>query len=252
MQHFYVWHWKHWKRWFVVLTLALVTATTLWFQYNGTLSVFSTDKPSAFSKGNKKSNNIAITFNISWGEKKIHDILKVLKKHQVQATFFVSGEWAERHPDILEDITDDKHELGMLGYRYKSYLDQDIDAVRKDLTYAKEIFDKIGYEKMPLLRTPHGHFNKDIIKLATDMDFQVIHWSLNTHDWKNPGTDMLIDKVMSETSKGDILLFHASDAAKQTAKALETILPGLKNQQYEPVTMSEMMDQAHADSSIVD
>src|SRR5699024_9597009 len=139
MQHFYVWHWKHWKRWFVVLTLALVTATTLWFQYNGTLSVFSTDKPSAFSKGNKKSNNIAITFNISWGEKKIHDILKVLKKHQVQATFFVSGEWAERHPDILEDITDDKHELGMLGYRYKSYLDQDIDAVRKDLTYAKEI-----------------------------------------------------------------------------------------------------------------
>ena len=178
--------------------------------------------------------------------------MKVLKKHQVQATFFVSGEWAERHPDILEDITDDKHELGMLGYRYKSYLDQDIDAVRKDLTYAKEIFDKIGYEKMPLLRTPHGHFNKDIIKLATDMDFQVIHWSLNTHDWKNPGTDMLIDKVMSETSKGDIILFHASDAAKQTAKALETILPGLKNQQYEPVTMSEMMDQAHADSSIVD
>lgn len=84
------------------------------------------------------------------------------------------------------------------------------------------------------------------------MDFQVVHWSLNTHDWKNPGTDVLIDQVMSETSKGDIILFHASDSAKQTAKALDTILPGLQNQKYEPVTISEMMDQAHADSSIVD
>lgn len=252
MQHFYVWHFKNWKRWSIVCVLAFFTAATIWFQYDGGFSVFSSDKPTALAKGNKKSKEVALTFNISWGEKKVYDILEALKKDDIQATFFVSGEWAERHPEILEKITKDKHELGMLGYRYKSYLDQDVEQVRQDLIHAKEVFKKIGFEDIELLRTPHGHFNKEIIKMASTMDLKVIHWSLNPNDWKNPGTDKLVDHVMSETSNGDILLLHASDSAKQTAGALETILPGLKNKGLKLVTISEVINQAHADSSIVD
>lgn len=252
MQHFYVWRLPRWKRWSIVTLFAFFTAIFIWLEVNGAFSVFSADKPAVLSKGNVDESNIALTFNISWGEEKAYDILTQLDKHDVQATFFVSGEWAERHPDIVEEIVENRHELGMLGYRYKSYLDQNIDEVRKDLRQARDIFKKLGYEDVQLLRTPSGHFNKEIVELAEQLDFNVIHWNINPNDWKNPGSTSIINTVMEDTSNGDIILMHASDSAKQTANALETILPGLKTKGFTFVSITELMNQAHAESKLVE
>ncbi|WP_077303267.1 polysaccharide deacetylase family sporulation protein PdaB [Virgibacillus pantothenticus] len=252
MQHFYVWRFNKWKRWFAVAVVALFTATFLWLEWNGEFTVFSNKEPTAMSKGNANENNIALTFNISWGEERVDHILKRLKEEGVQATFFVSGEWAEKHPDIVEKITENKHELGMLGYRYKSYLDQDLETVSKDLRKAREVFDKLGYEDVKLLRPPSGHFNKEIIETAENMGYNVIHWNVNPHDWKNPGSNTIVDYVMKHTTNGDIILLHASDSVKQTAKALETILPGLKNKGFSFVSMTELINQAHASAELVE
>ena len=252
MSHFYVLRFNRIKRWGLIVVLAFFTAGFLWVEGNSALSVFTKNEPVALSKGSSDEPNIALTFNISWGEEKVHDILKQLEQHQVQATFFVSGEWAEKHPDILKKISDNKHEIGMLGYRYKSYLDQEIDQVRKDLRYAKEIFGNLGYKDVELVRAPHGHFNEEIIKLAEDMGHKVIHWNVNPNDWQNPGTQKIVDHVMSETANGDIILMHASDSVKQTANSLKTILPGLKNKGLHFVTVTELINQAHAKSKIVE
>ena len=252
MQDFYVWELHKWKRWLVVVLFALVAATFLWFEKDGAFFVFSKESSTALVKGNADETNISLTFNISWGEEKVNDILKELAENEVQATFFVSGEWAERHPEILKLISEGKHELGMLGYRYKSYLNQEIGQVRKDLVYAKDVFKKLGYEKVDLLRTPSGHFNEEIIELADQLGFQVVHWSVNPNDWKNPGSEVIIDSVMKQTSNGDILLLHASDSVKQTANALNTILPGLKNKGFHLVTISELISQAQTKEDLVE
>lgn len=253
MDHFYTWRLNKWKRWTVVVLLALFTATFLWFERDGSFSVFSKDEePAALSKGNKDEANIALTFDISWGEERVFDILKRLDQKNVQATFFVSGEWAERHPEIVEKITDGKHELGMLGYRYKSYLDQEIKQVRKDLLHAQEVFRKLGYKDVNLVRAPSGQFNKEIIDLAEDLGLNVIHWNVNPNDWKNPGTDAITNTVMKKTTNGDIILLHASDSVKQTDEALKTILPGLKNKGFQFVSISELINQAHARSDLVE
>ncbi|WP_156291795.1 polysaccharide deacetylase family sporulation protein PdaB [Oceanobacillus salinisoli] len=252
MNHFHVWKFNRFKRWILVTVLAFFTAMVLWVNENGALSVFSKEETAAITKGNSDEPNIALTFNISWGEEKVHDILKQLEKHNVQATFFVSGEWAERHPTILEDISEGNHELGMLGYRYKSYIDQDLEQVRKDLLNAREVFNKLGYEDIELLRPPNGHFDEEILNLAKEMNFQVIHWNINPNDWENPGTQVIVDNVMKNTKNGDIILMHASDSVKQTSDALETILPGLKNKGLQFVTITELLNQAHAESEIVE
>lgn len=252
MQHFYTWHWNRWKRWLAITVIAFLLTGLVWIERDRVLSVFSTNGTAALTKGNKDNTTVALTFNISWGENKVHDILEILRKKDIQATFFVSGEWAERHPDLLDEIVDDGHELGMLGYRYKSYLDQDIQQVEKDLLYAREIFSKLGHEDIKLLRPPNGHFNKEIIELAEQMNFEVIHWSVNPDDWKNPGTDEIIERVMRETSNGDIVLLHASDSAKQTKKALETIIPGLAGKKLKAVTISEIINQAESKHKVVD
>ncbi|SET85334.1 polysaccharide deacetylase family sporulation protein PdaB [Oceanobacillus limi] len=252
MQHFYVLRFKNWKKLLVVLAFAFFAATFLSFERDGAFSIFSQDQSVALTKGNADEPDISLTFNISWGEEKVHDILKQLNQNQVQATFFVSGEWAERHPDILKKITDDEHEIGMLGYRYKSYLEQDIEEVRKDLLQAKETFRKLGYEDLELVRAPNGHFNEEVIELAESLGNKVIHWNVNPNDWKNPGTQQIVDHIMEKTANGDIILMHASDSAKQTAESLKTILPGLKNKGFDFATISELINQAHAESEIVD
>lgn len=159
----------------------------------------------------------------------------------MKATFFVSGEWAERHPQIVDRIVEDKHELGMMGYRYKSYIEQEPAQIRKDLSYAKEIFRKLGHEDIELLRAPAGDFNTEIIQLSETLGLKVIQYSVNPQDWRNPGTQLIVDEVMEEASNGDIIQLHASDSVKQTEKALETILPALKNKGYHYVTVSELI-----------
>lgn len=252
MQHFYVLRFNKLKRLAIIVVLALFTAIFLWSERDGIYTVFSQEGPTVFSKGDAREDKVSLTFNISWGEEKVHGILKELAAHQVQATFFVSGEWAEKHPDILEKISENKHELGMLGYRYKSYLEQDIEQVRKDLFHAQEVFKKLGYDDIDQLRTPSGHFNKEVIALADQLGLKVVHWNMNPHDWENPGSQVIVDSIMEQTTSGDVILLHASDAAKQTAKALQTVLPGLKNKGFECVTISELMSQVDSKSELVE
>lgn len=250
VQHFHVWKWSSLKRWGLVVIAALFCAIFLVVERDSAFSVFSTDKgPRALISSGEKGKDVSLTFNISWGQQQVYPILDTLKKHGVKATFFVNGEWAERHPEILKAITEDGHELGMMGYRYKSYLKQDITQVKKDLLYARTVFGKLGYDELSLLRTPNGHVNNEVITMASKLGYQVVQWSVNPKDWDNPGTQVIVDHVMKETSGGDIILMHASDSVKQTNKALGTILPGIKQKGFHFVTISELISKAETESS---
>lgn len=249
---FYILDIRKWKQWSLIVGLVFFTAGFIWTEASGTTSVFSKTEPVAVIKGNTDVPNIALTFNISWGEERVHDILDKLKENDAQATFFLSGEWAERHPDIVEKITEHNHEIGMLGYRYKSYLDQKVDQVRKDILYAKEVFSKLGYDQVKFIRTPSGHFNEEIIELAENQGLEVIHWNVDTNDWTNPGTEEIVNTVMKKTNNGDIVLFHASDAVKQTEKALTTILPALLEKGFSFVPISELISEADAEITLVE
>ncbi|MFC0525753.1 polysaccharide deacetylase family sporulation protein PdaB [Pontibacillus salicampi] len=252
MKDAYLWEWRRIKKWGLVIVAALFCAIFLWIEREGAFSVFSTDEgPRALISSGKAGKDVSLTFNISWGQEEVYPILDTLEQNKVTSTFFVSGEWAERHPEIVKRIVEDGHELGMMGYRYKSYLKQDITQVKKDLLYAKEVFRKLGYEDITLLRTPSGHFNKEVLKLADTLGFQVIQWSVNPKDYDNPGTQIIIDEVLKKTKGGDIILLHASDSVKQTNKALETIIPGVKGKGYGFVSISELISKAKAQSAPV-
>ncbi|KGX90350.1 polysaccharide deacetylase [Pontibacillus halophilus JSM 076056 = DSM 19796] len=253
MSHFYSLKLNKWKRWSVIVVAALFSAIFVWAEKDSAFSVFSTDKgPRALVSSGENEDEVSLTFNISWGQEEVFPILETLKKHDAKATFFVSGEWAERHPEILQAIQEDQHEIGMMGYRYKSYIDQEPAQVKKDLLYAKGVFDKIGLTDIEYLRPPSGKFNDDVLKLAEQLGYQVVQWSVNPEDWRNPGTQKIVDHVMKDTKGGDIIVLHASDSVKQTEEALRTILPGLKNKGYTFATISELVSKAEAQSKRID
>src|SRR5690625_95656 len=250
MGHFYVFNFRKWRLWSIVVVIICMLAFFLWLQRALIFPFFYDDQPATVVKGGQQP-YIALTFNISWGDEKVLDILDRLKTHNIKATFFVSGEWAERHPHILEKIDEGGNEIGMLGYRYKSYLKQEIEEVRRDLFQAKQEITKLDYDEVKWLRPPSGHFNEEMKELAERLGMTLVHWTINPNDWENPGTETIVKDFMKDLSKGDIVLLHASDAAKQTAGALDEIIPLIKDKNLSFVTVSELLSQVETKSNIV-
>src|SRR5699024_9209480 len=120
----------------------------------------------------------------------------------------------------------------MLGDRDKSQLDQQADQVRKDSLRAKEGFGRIGLHQVKSIGTPSDRLNEDNLELAESQGVEGLHWNIETNDWTNTGTEDIVNTVMEETDNGHIVLFHASDAVKQTEKALPTILPALSEKGF--------------------
>ncbi|WML42625.1 polysaccharide deacetylase family sporulation protein PdaB [Neobacillus sp. PS3-40] len=231
----------------LILVMAFFAA---WFLYIGNISqlpVFSTkDGPKAVYRGEK---DIALTFNIGWGDEKAEPILDVLKKENVQsATFFLAGSWAERHPDLVNRIVKDGYEIGILGYTYVDYTDIEDTKIKKDISMAQESFHKLNVKNIKLLRAPTGHFDERTLNIAERYGYTVVHWSVDSKDWTNPGVKDIVENTL-HSKKGDIILLHASDSAKQTAKALPQIIGSLRDHGFKLVTVSEMIANGNVQST---
>ncbi len=248
MNFFYSFNAKRVKQFSLVIVISFFTALFIYTSSAATLPAFSTgDGPKAIYKGEK---GISLTFNIGWGDEKAKPILEELKKLNVQsATFFLSGAWAERHPELVEQIVKQGYEIGSLGYAYKDYTEMEPAKVKQDILKAQEVFTKLKVKDSKLLRVPTGHFNKEVLKVADSVGYTVVHWSVNSEDWKNPGVDQIIDNV-SKAVKGDIVLMHASDSAIQTQEALPQVIKHLKSKGTF-VKVSEMITNGEASSKLI-
>ena len=253
MTFFYVFRLNRFRKYFLVFTFGIIITAMVMIYGNSSLSVFSTqENPRALLKGNEDNNEISLTFNLTWGDEMLEPILDQLEGNNVSATFFLLGEWAEHHPHLVDLIAEKGHEIGMLGYRYKSYLKQDLTDVTNDLYRAKDTFTKLNYPDLNLLRTPSGHLNEEVLSVAINQGYQVIDWEVNAHDWETPGTSTIAGNVVDETDNGSIILMHASDSATQTPEALKIILPTLKEKGYQFVTISELISQAKIDTKSIE
>lgn len=239
MKFFVVWNAKNLKQYTFILILALISAWFLFIQTDLHSPVFSTKTgPKAVYKGEK---NVAITFNIGWGDEKAAPIIETLKKENIRsASFFLSGSWAERHPDLVAAIVKEGYEIGLLGYNYKDYTDLKDEEIIRDITKAQEVFKKLNVDHIELLRAPTGHFDQRLLKISEKFGLTVVHWSVDSKDWTNPGVNQIV-KNATQAQSGDIILLHASDSAKQTNKALPKILNELRNRHLNFVTVSEMI-----------
>lgn len=246
MNFFVVLNSKSLKNVVLILVAAFFTAWFLYMENLAQIPVFSTkDGPKAVYRGEK---DVALTFNIGWGDEKAEPILDTLKKENVKsATFFLSGSWAERHPDIVSRIVKEGFEIGILGYEYVDYKDLEDVKISKDISKAQEAFAKLNVKDIKLLRAPTGHFDERTLKIAKRYGYTVVHWSLDSKDWTNPGVGKIVENV-KKADKGSIVLLHASDSAKQTAKALPLILQDIRQKNLKIVSVSEMIANGEAQS----
>lgn len=242
MNFIWVLNGKKLKQYIIIIVAAFFTAGILYVE-RSQITVFSpSDETLAIYKAETNEKKIALTFNISWGEEKAIPILDILKEKKIKnATFFLSGAWAERHPDIVERIVTDGHEIANHGYQYKNYPSWDDQKIKKDILRAHTTLQELTQKQPKLLRPPNGNFDKRVLEIAKSQNYTLVHWSIDSKDYTNPGVDVIVNNVVKEVDGGDIILFHASDRVKQTHKALPIIIDQLTNSGYSFASVSELI-----------
>ncbi|RQW23634.1 polysaccharide deacetylase family sporulation protein PdaB [Bacillus sp. C1-1] len=242
-----------WKPVLFICVAALFVASWLVIQRDY-VPVFSTpDGPQAFYKAEDSDQKVALTFNISWGEHNVSPIVDILEQENVEhATFFLLASWAETYPNLVKEIADAGYTIGSHGYQYKNYTSLNEDQVVQDMRRSKQVLEEITGEVPTLLRPPNGAFSKQTLQLAEEQNLDIIHWSINSYDYENPGTEAIIKNSTDQTGSGDVLLFHASDTVKQTAAALPNVLKELKREGLKFSSIEELMSNTDADNTEVE
>ncbi|WP_238594692.1 polysaccharide deacetylase family protein [Caenibacillus caldisaponilyticus] len=229
----------------VFILIAAFFAALVAYVQNQEVAVFSTaEGPRALSKVTTNKPQIALTFDIGWGDIRLEYILDVLEKEKVKATFFISGEWADRHKDWVEKLKEEGYEIASHGMSHHPYTALEPNEMRQDMISAREAIKKAGGGIPKFLRPPEGLINERALKTADALNEQVILWSVDPQDWTNPGYDRIAEYVVKHAEKGAIIRLHASDSAKQTARALPLIIRSLRDKGYSFVTLTTLISDA--------
>lgn len=252
MNHFFVYNARNLKR-LLFLTLAAIFSIGVIWAERDNVSVFAPHPPSAIYNVPTDRKVVALTFDISWGDKRAEPILDILKNKGVSnATFFLSSPWSKTHPDIVKKIVDDGYEIGSHGHKHDNYSQYSDEEIRNQIQTANDILTDMTGRTPNLIRLPNGDFDKRVLRIAESMNYKVIQWDTDSLDWKNPGVNTIVSRVVTKAHPGDIILLHASDSCKQTHEALPIIIDQLRAQGYDFVTVSQLLSQTETKGQTVE
>lgn len=188
--------------------------------------------------GDPNNPMMSLTINVDWGEEFIPKMLQILKEKNVHATFFVTGRWASKFPQLIKEIHQAGHQIGNHGYSHAhpNQLSQSqlVEHIKKN---EEIIFQIIGI-KTNIYAPPYGEYNKQVVKTADEMGYKLIMWSADTIDWQRPTPDVIISRVNRKAGNGGIVLMHP---IKQTTQALPAMIDSLQNKGFQLVTIAELL-----------
>lgn len=184
---------------------------------------------------------ISISFDAAWGNEDTGKILEVLKKHNVRATFFMTGGWIEKYPDDVKAIAAAGHDLGNHSENHKQMSQLSAEQCKEEIMKPHEKVKKLTGKDMILFRPPYGDYNDNLIQVARECNYYPIQWDVDSLDWKDYDAATIIRRVTEHKhlGNGSIILCH--NGAKHTAEALDELLATLKQKGYQLVPISELI-----------
>lgn len=188
-----------------------------------------------------KDKKIALSFDVADINSSTQVILSILEKYGVKAAFFVTGSWAETHPDELKSIAAAGHDLGNRGPNRKSMSGLAKAEAQKEIEEVHNKVRELTGISMNLFRAPYGEYDSALVETVKASGYLPIRWNVDSEDWKDYGVESIIKKVTENENlkAGSIIRMHSG--AKYTSHALETVITSLQQQGYELVPLSQLI-----------
>lgn len=206
--------------------------------YRNSLTATSDNIIEPIYQGKTGQKVVAITVNVDWGEEFIPVMLEEFKKHDATVSFFVTGRWAEKNPELLKQMASNGHSIQNHGYKHCHFNQLSADKIKSEIKKADDIIYKISGQRTNCFASPYGEFEKKLVRAVSEIDYSFIMWSVDTVDWKRPDPDTIVKRVMNKVHNDAIILMHPTDP---TVKALPALLKQLEEENYQMISINEIL-----------
>lgn len=201
------------------------------------------EKGLVFAENRGAGKTLALTFDDGPHPTQTDEILKVLAKYGVQATFFPIGENVCRYPEVTKRVFAAGHELGNHTYRHRNVTTLSEKELQEELQSTEKVLQEQCGVTPTVFRPPGGAFSETAIQTVRNMGYRYVLWAWRTDpkDWASAPTDRIVKTVLDNVRDGDVLLFHDSiSGVSHTAEALDKLIPALLSEGYSFTTVSAL------------
>jgi peptidoglycan/xylan/chitin deacetylase (PgdA/CDA1 family) len=173
---------------------------------------------------------VALTFDDGPDPQNTPALLKLLRRNHVRAVFCLWGEHARQHPALVRHIVADGHILCNHSLNHDDLSTWTPEAIRADLEATNAaIRAAVPWARIPYFRAPYGAWGQSP-EVAAAMGMQPLGWRLAIGDWEPPGTDVLVDRILTGVSPGAVVLLHDGGGDRtQTVEAVAAVIPRLRS-----------------------
>lgn len=201
----------------------------------------------AFSCLPRGSEQMALTFDDGPNDPHTLNLLDVLAKHNVHATFFMIGRYVRQRPDIALEVKKRGHVVANHTFTHPFLTFESTDSVRSELEQCgAALTDAVG-EHSNLFRPPWGARRPAVLRAVRQLGLEPIMWSVTGFDWDAPSAEHIEKKVTARVRGGDVVLLHdgghkafGTDRS-YTVTAVDTLLTRYQAEGYKFLTIPEMM-----------
>jgi peptidoglycan/xylan/chitin deacetylase (PgdA/CDA1 family) len=194
------------------------------------------------SRGSRK---VALTFDDVPDPRFTPQVLDVLRKKKVKATFFVVGTRSRKHPDLVRRIHKEGHNLGNHSYNHPDFSKLPLVKMQEQIGRAEKVIEGIVGFRPRLVRPPYGEILPSQLEWAKKRGYTVVNWDVDSADWRQLNADQVFRNVTRTVRPGSVVLMHAGGGEGQnlsgTVRALPRIIDWLRAHDYEPVTLTELI-----------
>lgn len=230
---------KHGKKWTVAAALATGLALALLSMIPRAITTAATQRDLPIYCVQKDSKVCSLTFDAAWGNEDTQQLIDILGKYNVKATFFVVGEWVDKFPESVKALHDAGHEIMNHSDDHAYFTKLSAEQIKAQLDSCNSKIEAITGVKPDLFRPPYGDYNDSVVSTVRNCGMYTIQWNIDSLDWKDPAPADITSRVLKRIEPGSIILFH--NAAKNTPAALPSVIEGLIQQGYTIVPVSQLI-----------
>ncbi|MFB7381627.1 polysaccharide deacetylase family protein [Kitasatospora purpeofusca] len=176
---------------------------------------------------------VALTIDDGPDPRHTPTVLSLLEQHGIRATFFLIGENAVEHPDLVREIAARGHHIANHTWTHPDLRHLSEAKVREELERTSELLHRTTGKAPTWFRAPGGDWSPASLKVSAELGMRPMAWSVDPRDWARPGTVVITDRILKDVRPGAIVLNHDGGGDRsQTVAALKAYLPVLIDSGY--------------------
>ena len=182
---------------------------------------------------------ISLTFDAAWGNEDTQQLIDILGRYGVRATFFVVGDWVDRYPESVKALHEAGHEVMNHSGKHPHMTKLSPQQIAADVDSCSDRIEAVTGERPTLFRCPYGEYDDSVISTVRSLGMTAIQWDTDSLDWKELSAKEIYKRVTGKAQPGSIVLFH--NAGLHTPEALPSVIEYLQARGYTIVPVSELL-----------